>query len=71
MLRHETDYFWTPPFHDGHALDDCPWIYGDSVDRAVEWVRVGDEDVSAGVADVAGRAVRLVFEFKDADLYSF
>jgi hypothetical protein len=53
----------------GLALDDCPWIYGDALDRPVEWRRDGKEttDVSAW----AGKPVRLVFELRDADLYSF
>ena len=53
----------------GYALEECPWIYGDSLSREVEWARSGT--VSADVSKLAGQAVRLVFELKDADLYSF
>jgi hypothetical protein len=49
----------------GFALDEFPEIYGDSIERTVRW--------SAGrhAGAVAGRPVRLRFELKDADLYSF
>jgi hypothetical protein len=48
----------------GFALDDCPPIFGDSIERRVTWQNGGD------VGKLAGRAVRLKFELKDADLYS-
>jgi hypothetical protein len=49
----------------GHALADCPPLFGDSVDRKVTWA--GGSDVSA----LAGKPVRLRFVLNDADLYSF
>ncbi|NNE90691.1 MAG: hypothetical protein HKN23_03510 [Verrucomicrobiales bacterium] len=49
----------------GFGLDDCPEIFGDSVDRPVVWK--GSPDLSA----LAGKSVRLKFELSDADLYSF
>lgn len=53
----------------GGSVEDCPWIYGDDLARPVEWLREGKEttDVSAW----AGKPVRLMFELRDADLYSF
>ena len=47
------------------ALSDCYEIYGDKLDRSVVWK--GGRDVSS----LAGKTVRLRFEVKDADLYSF
>ncbi|HKB42409.1 MAG TPA: hypothetical protein VKD72_38640, partial [Gemmataceae bacterium] len=49
----------------GFALADAPELYGDSVAEAYAW-KTGT-DVSA----LAGRAVRLRFVLKDADLYSY
>jgi len=49
----------------GFALNDCPDLFGDSVDRTATWQN--GTDVSA----LAGKAVRLRFVLKDADLYSF
>lgn len=49
----------------GHALDDCPEIIGDQLDRVISWKR------GAAVGDLAGKPVRLRFALKDADLYSF
>ncbi len=49
----------------GFTLDDCPALFGDSVDRAVTWRKGSD------VSTLAGKAVRLRFVLKDADLYSF
>ena len=48
----------------GLSLDDCAEIYGDHLDRRVEW--------SSGVdlADLSGRPVRLRFRLDDADLYA-
>ncbi|MAV34547.1 MAG: hypothetical protein CMJ59_03730 [Planctomycetaceae bacterium] len=53
----------------GFTIEECPWIYGDSLDRTVEWL-AGD-DITDHVGTYAGKAVRLVFELKDADLFSF
>jgi len=47
----------------GFALADCPEIIGDEIAGAVAW-KGGD------LAPLAGRAVRLRFVLKDADLYS-
>ena len=49
----------------GFHLTDCPEHFGDTVNRAVTWK--GGNDVSR----LAGKPVRLRFELKDADLYSF
>ncbi len=49
----------------GHRLEDCPEIIGDSVDRVVRWS--GGQDLQAW----RGKAVRIRFLMKDADLYSF
>lgn len=49
----------------GFSLTDCPEIFGDSNARSVTWKN--DADLSA----LAGKPVRLLFELKDADLYSF
>jgi hypothetical protein len=49
---------------EGFALDDCPAIFGDEIERVVTWK--GGSDVSK----LAGRPVRLRFVIKDADLYS-
>ena len=48
----------------GFTLADCPEIYGDEIERVVSWR--GGADVGA----LAGRAVRLCFALKDADLYA-
>ena len=53
----------------GCSLADCPWIYGDDLARPVEWRRAGTE--TTDLAAWAGKPVRLVFELRDADLYSF
>jgi len=48
----------------GYRLEDCPAFIGDRIGHVVSWKK--GTDVSA----LAGRAVRLRFELKDADLYS-
>jgi hypothetical protein len=48
----------------GYTLDDCREMIGDEIERVVAWS--GGTDVSK----LAGKAVRLRFELKDADLYS-
>ena len=50
---------------DGYALEDCPATFGDELEREVRW-RQGPD-----VGDLAGRAVRLRFVLKDADLFAF
>ena len=48
----------------GYTLRACPHIYGDEIEHVVTW-RGGSE-----VGRLAGRAVRLRFVLKDADLFS-
>ncbi len=56
---------------EGYSLDDCPWIYGDSIERVVEWKRgKGVDDVTTDVSSLAGKPVHIVFELKDVDLYA-
>jgi len=49
----------------GFALRDCAEIFGDAIERVVSWK--GGTDVG----ELAGRAVRLRFVMKDADVYAF
>lgn len=49
----------------GRAFDDCPPIFGDSLDRKVTWKDGGD------IGAFSGKLVRLRFALKDADLFSF
>ncbi len=49
----------------GFSLDDCPVIYGDTIDGVVSWKNGPD------VSSLAGKPVRLRLELKDADLFSF
>ena len=49
----------------GFALTDCDLQYGDQLDRVVSWKSEDD------VRRLVGQPVRLRFELKDADLYSF
>ncbi len=49
----------------GFALSDCHLQFGDQLDRVVSWESRSD------VRQLAGQPVRLRFELKDADLYSF
>ena len=48
----------------GFALAEATEIYGDEIERAVSWKNGKD------VGRLAGRAIRLRFAMKDADLYS-
>jgi hypothetical protein len=48
----------------GFTLDDCPEVFGDEIDRTVEWKG------GSSVSDLAGKIVRLRFVLKDADLYA-
>jgi hypothetical protein len=50
------------PALDGFAASDCPELYGDERDRAVSWR--GGEQLPAG------RAFRLRFLLRDADVYA-
>lgn len=49
----------------GFALEDCPVIFGDHLDRVIPWKDGKD------LAALSGKTVRLRVELKDADLYSF
>ena len=49
----------------GFTLEDCPPIFGDTIERGVAWK--GGGDVSA----LAGKPVRLRFVLRDADVYAF
>lgn len=49
----------------GFSLEDCPPIFGDSVERPVSW-RAGTD-----VGKLAGQAVRLRFVLQDADVYAY
>ena len=49
----------------GFALEDCPPIFGDTIERTVTWKNGGD------VSSLAGKAVRLRFVLQDADVYAF
>jgi hypothetical protein len=48
----------------GFALRDCEPIWGDEIERVVSWKNGAD------VSKLSGKAVRLRFVLKDADLYS-
>ncbi|MFP8872144.1 MAG: hypothetical protein VCB43_12475 [Myxococcota bacterium] len=48
----------------GYKLEDCPLLFGDDIDRTVEWKNGSD------VSKLAGKTVRLRFVLKDADLYA-
>jgi len=50
---------------DGFRLSDCPVMFGDTIDRRVTWTG------GAALSAIAGKPVRVCFELKDADLYSF
>ena len=49
----------------GCALEDCPEIFGDEIERVVTFKGGSD------VGQQAGKPIRLRFVLKDADLYSF
>jgi hypothetical protein len=51
--------------HQGFSLEDCPALFGDTLERVVRWKDGAD------VGSLAGKPVRLRFELKNADLYSF
>lgn len=48
----------------GFELDNCPPVFGDSLERRVEWKAGSD------VSRIAGQIVRLRFVLRDADLYA-
>jgi len=49
---------------DGFALDECPEIVGDEIERVVRWQSGSD------VGALAGTPIRLRFLLRDADLYA-
>ncbi len=49
----------------GYSLEECPPIFGDTIDRTVVWR--GGKDVGR----LAGKPVRLRFVLRDADVFSF
>ena len=53
----------------GYEIENCPWIYGDSLNRIVEWTR--SDGLSYKVSSLSDQGIKLVFELKDADLFSF
>ena len=53
----------------GYEIENCPWIYGDSLNRIVEWAR--SDGLIYQVSSLEGQGIKLVFELKDADLFSF
>jgi hypothetical protein len=50
---------------EGFALEDCPEMFGDQIERVVTFKSGSD------VGQLAGKPIRLRFVLKDADLYSF
>jgi len=60
----------------GFTLDDCPPIFGDSVDRQVVWSAApatsdAPSTVTRPLAELANQPIRIRFHLRDADLYSF
>ncbi len=49
----------------GYSLEDCDLIYDDSLNRTVTWG--GNADVS----QLANRPIKILFELKDADIFSY
>jgi hypothetical protein len=49
----------------GFTLADCNEQFGDEIDRVVSWKQGTD------LSELSGKPLRLRFELKDADLYSF
>ena len=49
----------------GYGAADCREMIGDEIERTVAW------DRGSAVGELAGKAVRLRFVMKDADVYSF
>ncbi len=48
----------------GFALENCPEMIGDQIDRVVAWKQGND------VGKLAGQPIRLRFVMKEADLYA-
>lgn len=49
----------------GFTLEDCPPIFGDTIERMVTWKNGGD------VSSLVGKPVRLRLALQDADVYAF
>lgn len=49
----------------GFSLDDCRPVFGDAIDRVVYWKKGSD------VSSLNGKEIKLLYEIKDGDLYSF
>ncbi len=49
----------------GFALEECPPLFGDTIERIVTWKNGGD------VSAIAGQPARLRFDLQDADIYAF
>lgn len=50
---------------EGYRFEDCPEIYGDTIEHVVRW------SDGADVQSLAGQPIRVRFVLRDADLYSF
>ena len=49
---------------DGFAMQDCQEIFGDEIERVVDW------GSGSGLGALAGKTIRLRFAMQDADLYA-
>lgn len=49
----------------GYELNRCPEMIGDEIERIVVWKKGSD------LGELAGKTIRLRFEMRDADLFSF
>ena len=50
---------------DGYEASNCEDIYGDEIERIVEW------NSGADIGRLQGQPIRLLFYLKDADIYAF
>jgi hypothetical protein len=63
-VRVEIQDEWGKPLS-GFALEDCPPLFGDALERQVTWTKGRD------VGAISGQPIRLRFALEDADLYAF
>jgi hypothetical protein len=56
---------------EGYALKDADPLIGDEIERVVSWGTHSDARGKRDVSALAGRAVRVRIQLKDADVYSF
>lgn len=49
----------------GFSVDDCPPVFGDATERNIQWKSGAD------LSQLAGKAVKLRFVLRDAELFSF